>query len=82
MSFRISLIEAVDNRTLARTMHRFLSRSDESADLTRRVTRNTGGAHSTTDDFVAAVENLCIVRANPDDASCRCSVGVDPYNLI
>ena len=65
---------------LARIMHRFLSRSDESADLTRRggtrlrvggprkrtvgtlrrpTERNTGRA----DDFVAAVENLCIIRA-------------------
>jgi hypothetical protein len=66
-------------------MHRFLSRSDESADLTRRETRkrvpqgprkrtlcstlrrptecNKCGAHSTTDDFGAAVENLCLVRA-------------------
>jgi hypothetical protein len=64
---------------LARFMHRFLSRSDESADLTRRATeapanvlygtlrrpteRNTGGAQRTPDDFVAAVENLCIIRA-------------------
>jgi len=56
-------------------MHRFLSRSDESTDLTRRAIeapanvlygtlrrlteRNTGRA----DDFVAAVENLCIIRA-------------------
>ncbi len=55
-------------------MQRFLSRSDESADLTRRATeapanvlygtlrrsteRNTGRA----DDFVAVVENLCIIR--------------------
>ncbi len=65
-------------------MHRFLSRSDESADLTRagapacgseapanvlygtlsRPTEcNAVGAHSTTDDFVDAVENLCIMRA-------------------
>ncbi len=60
-------------------MHRFSSRSD---DLTRRVTevpasvlygtlrrpteRNTGRA----DDFFAAVENLCIVRAN-GYLSCR-----------
>ena len=29
-----------------------------------RFAGRTGGAHSTTDDFVAAVENLCIVRAN------------------
>ncbi len=71
-------------RARARIMHRFLSRSDESADLTRRVTRkrvpqapanvllstlrrptecNAVGAHSTTDDCGAAVENLCIVRA-------------------
>ncbi len=59
-------------------MHRFLSRSDESADLTalrharreapanvlygtlRKPTEcNAGRA----DDFFAAVENLCIVRA-------------------
>jgi len=70
---------------LARFMHRFLSRSDESADLTRRATeapanvlygtlrrpteRNTGRA----DDFVAAVENLCIIRAGlslSSNASC------------
>ncbi len=60
-------------------MHRFLSRSDESDDLTRRATEapanvlygtlrrptecNAVGAHSTTDDFVDAVENLCIMRA-------------------
>ena len=59
-------------------MHRFLSRSDESAALTRRATeapanvlygtlrrpteRNTGRA----DDSVAAVENLCIIRARLD----------------
>ena len=57
-------------------MHRFSSRSDESADLTRRT---TGGHRKRTlcstlrrptkcnagraDDFGAAVENLCIVRA-------------------
>ena len=72
---------------LARIMHRFLSRSDESADLIRRATegtagvlygtarsmseRNTGGAHSTTDDFVAAAENLCIVRAKSSVLSGR-----------
>ena len=27
--------------------------------------RNTGGAYSTTDDFVAAVENLCMIPARP-----------------
>ncbi len=58
-------------------MHRFSSRSDESADLIRRATevpanvlygtlrrlteRNTGRA----DEFVAVVENLCIIRASP-----------------
>jgi hypothetical protein len=68
----------------ARIMHRFSSRSDESADLTRagapacgseapanvlygtlrRPTEcNAVGAHSTTDDFVDAVENLSIMRA-------------------
>ena len=68
------------NSALARFMHRFLSRSDESADLTRAgapacgseapanvlygtlrrpTERNTGRA----DDFVAAVENLCIIPA-------------------
>ena len=72
--------------SLARFMHRFLSRSDESADLTRAgapacgseapanvlygtlrrpTERNTGGAQRTPDDFVAAVENLCIIRASP-----------------
>ncbi len=72
------------NSALARFMHRFLSRSDESADLTRAgapacgseapanvlygtlrrpTERNTGGAQRTPDDFVAAVENLCIIRA-------------------
>ena len=73
---------------LARIMHRFLSRSDESAGLTRRATEapanvlygtlrrptecNTGRA----DDFVAAVENLCIIRARDEmlafgpDVSC------------
>ena len=66
-------------------MHRFLSRSDESANLTRRATEgprkrtlcstlrrpgapacgscNKCGAHSTTDDFGAAIEHLCLVRA-------------------
>ncbi len=55
-------------------MHRFSTRSDESADLARRATeayanvlygtlrrptaRNAGRA----DDFVGAVENLCIIR--------------------
>ncbi len=77
---------------LARIMHRFSSRSDESTDLSARpasgypprarapvcgsapanvlygtlrrpTKRNTGGAQRTPDDFVAAVENLCIVRA-------------------
>ena len=84
---------------LARFMHRFLSRSDESADLTRAGapacgseapanvlygtlrrpgvpacgSRNTGGAQRTPDDFVAAVENLCIIRASlslASNASC------------
>ncbi len=60
-------------------MHRFSSRSDESADLTRRATEaaanvlygtlrrptecNAGGAQRRPDDFVDAVENLCIIRA-------------------
>jgi len=36
--------------------------------LRRPTECNAGGAHSTTDDFVAAVENLCIVRARtPED---------------
>jgi len=60
---------------LARIMHRFSSRSDESADLTRRASEGTAGVLYGTarsmserntvraDDFVAAVENLCIVRA-------------------
>jgi len=58
-------------------MHRFSSRSDESDDLTRRATEapanvlygtlrrltecNVGRA----DDFVGAVENLCIIRPRP-----------------
>ena len=57
-------------------MHRFSSRSDESADLTRCTTgdhrkrtlcstlrRPTECNAGRADDFVAAVENLCIVRA-------------------
>ncbi len=57
-------------------MHRFLSRSDESADLTRRATegprkrtlcstlrRPTERNKDREDDVGAAVENLCIVRA-------------------
>ena len=54
---------------LAGFMHRFLSRSDESADLARRArapacgSRNAAGAQRTPDDFVAAVENLCIIPA-------------------
>ena len=57
-------------------MHRFLSRSDESADLTRRATegprkrtlcstlrRPTECNKFRADDFGAAVENLCLVRA-------------------
>jgi len=59
----------------ARIMHRFLSRSDESDDLTRRATeapanvlygtlrRPTECNAVRADDFVAAVENLCIMRA-------------------
>ncbi len=61
-------------------MHRFSSRSDERADLTKRATegtagvlygtprsmseRNTVGAQRTPDDFVAAVENICKFRAD------------------
>ena len=64
-------------KVLARIMHRFLSRSDESADLTRRATeapanvlygtlrRPTECNAGRADDFVGAVENLCIVRATP-----------------
>ena len=56
-------------------MHRFLSRSDESADLTRRATEAPANVLYGTlrrptecnavrpDDFVDAVENLCIIRA-------------------
>ncbi len=67
---------AVTRSHLAGSMHRFSSRSDESADLTRRATEapanvlygtlrrpiecNAGRA----DDFVAAVEDLCIIRAS------------------
>ena len=61
--------------TLAQIMHRFFSRSDESADLTRRATeapanvlygtlrRPTECNAGRADDFVGAVENLCIIRA-------------------
>jgi hypothetical protein len=61
--------------TLAQIMHRFFSRSDESADLTRRETeapanvlygtlrRPTECNAGRADDLVAAVENLCIIRA-------------------
>ncbi len=71
-------------------MHRFSSRSDESADLTRagapafggseapanvlygtlrRPTEcNVGGAQRTADDFVGAVENLCIIRVRKKSA--------------
>jgi len=58
-------------------MHRFLSRSDEGADLTRRETegprkrtlcgtlrRPTEWNAVRPDDFGAAVENLCLVRAD------------------
>ncbi len=65
---------------LARIMHRFSSRSDESADLSARPANvlygtlrrpgvpacgscNAVGAQRTPDDFVGAVENLCIIRA-------------------
>ena len=56
-------------------MHRFSSRSDESADLARRATeapanvlygtlrRPTEYNAVRADDFVDAVENLCIIRA-------------------
>ncbi len=56
-------------------MHRFLSRSDESADLTRRATeapanvlygtlrRPTECNAVRSDDLDAAVENLCMIRA-------------------
>jgi len=59
-------------------MHRFSSRSDESDDLARRTTEAPANVLVSTlrrptewnagrmDDFVAAVENLCIVRANPN----------------
>ncbi len=57
-------------------MHRFLSRSDESDDVTRRATeapanvlygtlrRPTECNAVRADDFVDAVENLCIMRAS------------------
>ena len=58
---------------LARIMHRFLSRSDESADLSalRHALGHPlagrgyplAGRAVRTDDFVGAVENLCIIRA-------------------
>jgi len=60
---------------LARIMHRFSLRSDESADLTRHATEAPANVLLSTlrrptecnagraDDFVAAVENLCIIRA-------------------
>jgi hypothetical protein len=60
-------------------MHRFLSRGDESADLTRRATeapanvlygtlrRPTECNEDRADDIVAAVKNLCIVRAKHDN---------------
>ncbi len=60
---------------LAGFMQRFLSRSDESADLARRATeapanvlygtlrRPTERNAVRSDDFVAAVENLCIIPA-------------------
>ncbi len=66
--------------SLARIMHRFLSRSDEGADLgaLRHARREApaGVLESTprkpnernevkVDAVVAAVENLCIVRAKP-----------------
>ncbi len=59
----------------ARIMHRFSSRSGESAGLARRATEAPANVLLSTlrrptecnagraDDFVAAVENLCIVRA-------------------
>ena len=59
---------------LARIMHRFLSRSDESDDLARRtieapanvlygtLRRPTECNAGRADDFVGAVENLCIIR--------------------
>ncbi len=62
-------------------MHRFLSRSDESADLARRATeapanvlygtlrRPTECNAGRSDDFVGAVENLCIIRAKPSGTS-------------
>jgi hypothetical protein len=61
--------------TLAQIMHRFFSRSDESVDLTRRATeapanvlygtlrRPTECNAGRADDLVAAVKNLCIIRA-------------------
>ncbi len=49
----------------ARMMHRFSSRSDEDAGLTRRARAPVCGSCNAVrvDEFVAAVENLCIVRA-------------------
>jgi len=62
-------------------MHRFSSRSDERADLARRATeapanvlygtlrRPTECNAGRVDDFVGAVENLCIIRAQYDRAT-------------
>ena len=78
------------NSALARFMHRFLSRSDESGGLRRRggTRLRVGGPRKRTvgtlrrpterntvraDDFVAAVEYLCIIRASlslSSNASC------------
>ncbi len=67
-------------------MHRFSSRSDESADLTRRaieapanvlygtLRRSTECNAGRVDDFVDAVENLCIVRANNLLGPARCLI--------
>ncbi len=66
--------------TLAQIMHRFFSRSDESADLARAgapacgseapanvlygtLRRPTECNAGKADDLVAAVKNLCIIRA-------------------
>ncbi len=94
-------------------MHRFLSRSDESDDLTRAGAPACGseapanvlygtlrrpmrgyplagravGAHSTTDEFVDAVENLCIMRARVPicvacaESKCEAPLYNEPYHF-
>ncbi len=73
-------------------MHRFSLRSDESADLIRRATeapanvlygtlrRPTECNAVRADDFVAAVENLCIIRAHTSILSVA-PLGA-PYDIL